>query len=632
VTWFDAESDLLTAHNHFNLDFPGRCGFLASDRPLSSWTASRSEFVGRNGRPCDPAAMRNKALGAASGRYHDTCGALQCVLEIAPGESADVSFLLGQTATLEETRDLVARYRQPGAIEAAQARALAFWRDLLGKVSVKTPDAKLDLLVNGQLLYQATACRLWGRTATYQSSGAYGFRDQLQDCLALLVARPELVREQIVEASRHQFPQGDVLHWWQPFSGRGVRTHITDDRHWLPLVVAEYLDATGDVSVLDERTAFLDGPLLPLENEDLYLQPAVSEQAASVYEHCIHALETGRPTGEHDLPLMGGGDWNDGMNRVGHEGRGESVWLAWFLGYTLNRFAPICEQRGDTERAADYRAWATRLAAAAEEAWDGAWYRRAYFDDGLPLGTRDSEECRIDAIAQAWATISGLGNPERAGIALDSVEEKLVRREDGLIALLTPPFDKTDRDPGYIKGYVPGVRENGGQYTHAALWVVLAYLMRGDGDEGHSMLDLINPIGHALTGDAVRRYVVEPYVVAADVYAASPHIGRGGWTWYTGSASWFYRVALGSLLGLRVFAENGEQFLVVDPCIPKRWPGFELTYLHGAATYRVRVDNPRGVNQGVDRVELDGQAVESCRVRLVDDGAEHEVVVVLLGG
>ncbi len=632
VSWFDGESEILTAHNHFNLDFPGRCGFLATDRSLSGWTASRREFVGRNGRACDPAAMKRKGLGEVSGRYHDTCGAVRCEFELAPGETAEVSFLLGQTTTLDETRSLVERYRQPGAVAAALEAATGFWDDLLGKVQVKTPDAKLDLMVNGQLLYQATACRLWGRTATYQSSGAYGFRDQLQDSMALLVARPDLVREQIVEASRHQFPEGDVLHWWQPFSGRGVRTHISDDRHWLPLVVAEYLEATGDTSVLDERTAFIEGPLLPVEDEDLYLQPVLSERAATVYEHCIAALETGRPTGEHGLPLIGGGDWNDGMNRVGHAGRGESVWLAWFLGYVLDRFAPICDARGESELAADYRAWATRLAAAAEQSWDGSWYRRAYFDDGTPLGTRSAEECRIDAIAQAWATISGLGDADRAATALDSVEEKLIRREDGLIALLTPPFDRTERDPGYIKGYVPGVRENGGQYTHAALWVVLAYLMRGDGDEAHSLIDLINPISHALSREAAEHYVVEPYVVAADVYAAPPHTGRGGWTWYTGSASWFYRVALGSMLGIRTAVEDGVTYMVVDPCIPKRWPGFEITFRHGTATYRVAVENPRGVNRGVARITVDGEAAPDARVALSDDGAEHSVVVTLLGG
>jgi len=633
VTWFDAETEMLTAHNHLNLDFPGRCAFLACDRPLHSWTASRTEFVGRNRRPCDPAAMERTRLGEVSGRYHDNCGALMASIELQPGESAEVAFLLGQTDTLEEARALVARYRVADSRSHVLADCKDFWCRLLSTVTVKTPSPQLDLMVNGQALYQATACRLWGRTATYQSSGAYGFRDQLQDCLALLIARPDLVRDQIVEASRHQFPEGDVLHWWQPFSGRGVRTHISDDRHWLPLAVAEYVSATGDTSVLDEVTAFIEGPPLPIEEEDAYLQPAVSERAATVYEHCVRALESGRAVGAHGLPLIGGADWCDGMNRVGHEGKGESVWLAWFLVHVLGRFAPICEMRGDLELAADYRQWAARLAAAVEEtSWDGAWYRRAYFDDGTPLGTHEAEECRIDAIAQAWATISGAGDPTRAETALDSVEEKLVRREDGLIALLAPPFDHMREDPGYIKGYVPGVRENGGQYTHAALWVVLAHLMRGDGDEASALLDLINPINHALTREAAEGYVVEPYVIAADVYAVDPHTGRGGWTWYTGSASWFYRVALTWMLGLRVMATESGPALAVEPCIPKRWPGYRMTYVHGSSTYHVRVDNPRGVNGGVARMTLDGVPLDRVTVPLSDDGAEHDVVVTLLGG
>lgn len=633
VTWYDAERDVLTAHNHYNMDFPGRCTFLASDRPTDSWTASRTEFIGRNGTTAAPAALGRVGLGRESGRYHDNCGAVMCKLSLEPGATADVSFLLGQTDTLDDARNLVDRYRRTGAIERARREALGFWDEMLGAVQVETPDKALDLMVNGQLLYQATACRLWGRTATYQSSGAFGFRDQLQDVMGLLTVRPDLVREQIIEASRHQFPEGDVLHWWQPFSGRGVRTHISDDRHWLPLVVAEYLEATGDESVLDEMTAFIEAAPLPIEAEDAYVQPAVSEMAVSVYEHCIRAIEVGRPVGAHGLPLMGGGDWNDGMNRVGHEGKGESVWMAWFLGYVLKRFAPVCASRGEHDRAEEYGAWAHRLAAAAEEhAWDGAWYRRAFFDDGTPLGTHEADECRIDAIAQAWAAISGLGDPERTRKALDSVEEKLVRREAGLIALLSPPFDRMAHDPGYIKGYVPGVRENGGQYTHAALWTVLAYLLRGDGGEALSLLQLINPVNHALDRRGVETYRVEPYVVAADVYAVEPHTGRGGWTWYTGSASWFYRVALTWLLGFRVAYRAGTRRLIMNPCIPQDWDGFRLTYRDGATTYNVRVENPRGVNRGVARVMLDGQTLAEAEVPLTGDGREHDVVVTMLGG
>ena len=632
VTRFDSETEILTAHNWFNTDFPGRPAFLACDRPLQSWTASRTEFVGRNGRPADPAAMHRESLGGASGRYHDNCGALMVEVEIGPHGESEAVFLLGQAESLERVRDLVAAYRQPGAAARSASLARGRWDNLLSTVQVTTPDPRLDLMLNRWLLYQVVSCRILGRTAAYQSSGAYGFRDQLQDSLALLVADPRATRDRIVEASRRQFPEGDVLHWWQPYSGRGVRTRITDDRLWLPLVVAEYLRATGDTTVLDEVTPFLEGQPLPPGQEDAYVQPLASQRNADVYEHCLRAIECSLTAGEHGLPLMGGGDWNDGMNRVGHEGRGESVWLAWFTGYVLDQFEPIIAARGDAERVERYRARTAAYAAAAEESgWDGAWYRRAFFDDGTPLGTRDADECRIDAIAQAWATISGLADPERAREALQAVQEKLVRREDGLIALLEPPFDTTPKDPGYIKGYVPGVRENGGQYTHAAAWVILAYLMQGDGDEAFDLLDLVNPVSHALDRAAAERYKVEPYVVAADVYAVDPHAGRGGWTWYTGAAAWLYRVALNDLLGLRVENREGVDVLVVDPCIPKGWPHYEMTFRRDGGNWRIRVDNPRGVNRGVERVTLDGQDVPGHAVPLAG-GGEHDVVVTLLGG
>ena len=644
VTRYDTEARMLTGHNHFNMDFPGRVAFLASSRKLTSYTASRTEFLGRNGSPADPAAMHRRGLGALTGRFHDNCGALMCEVPVEPGQSVTVDFLLGQTGDLDTARDLVARYRQQDAVSSALEAVRERWDALLGVLQVNTPDPALDAMVNGQALYQTLACRVWGRTALYQSSGAFGFRDQLQDVMALMLARPDLARAQIVEASSHQFVEGDVLHWWQPHSGRGVRTHFVDDRVWLPFVTADYLEATGDTTVLAERTPYIAGPQVPDGSEDAYLVPVSAGVDATVYEHCVAALERSRGVGPHGLPLMGGGDWNDGMNRIGIGGSGESVWMAWFLIRTLKRFAPVCEAMGEPERATDYREWCRQLADTVErEAWDGAWYRRAYFDDGTPLGTHSAEECRIDAIAQAWAWIAGSSNRDRAMRALEAVEEKLVRWEDGLIALLAPPFDHMAADPGYIKGYVPGVRENGGQYTHAALWVVMAYALMGDGDEALSLLDLVNPINHALTRGAADVYRVEPYVVAADVYAAAPHVGRGGWTWYTGSASWFYQTAVRSVLGISTVADLGEaasvadaeapaRFLRVDPCIPKRWNGFSAEVREGGSVYEIHVRNPRGVNSGVERVELDGVAVEGDRVRLIDDGQRHIMTVTMLGG
>ncbi|MRS12645.1 MAG: hypothetical protein EG823_06200 [Actinobacteria bacterium] len=631
VTWWDGGAEVLMAHSWFNPDFPGRPAFLATDGPVSSYTASRTEFIGRNGIPESPAAMRRRRLGGLTGRFHDNCGAVTRGIELQPGSEVEVVFLLGQTETVEAAHALVSRLRQPGAVDAEFQAARQSWRELLDTVRVSTPDQTLDAMVNGATLYQSLSCRVWGRTATYQSSGAYGFRDQLQDSLALLDVRPDLVREQIVEASRRQFPEGDVLHWWQPVSGRGVRTRFADDRHWLPYVTAEYIRATGDLGVLEVETPYVEGPPVPDDREDLYLQPNPSLAVACVYDHCLAALNLA-PLGVHGLPLMGGGDWNDGMNRVGIGGRGESVWMAWFLDVTMRSFASVCDLKGDVAEASALRERADALVAAVERsAWDGSWYRRAYFDDGTPLGSASSAECRIDAIVQAWSVLSGRGDRERARRAMESVEEQLIRWDEGLVKLLTPPFDHMPQDPGYIKGYVPGVRENGGQYTHAALWVALAFARLGDGDEAVSLLDLINPLSHSLDTEAALRYKVEPYVVAADVYAVDPHTGRGGWTWYTGSAAWFYQIAVREVLGLRTVAEGDTRYLVIDPCIPKDWSHYTIEYRFGSTTYSVAVENPRGVNRGVARVTLDGIALEELRVPLADDGAHHELVVSMLG-
>jgi len=628
TTWFDIEADMLTAHNHFNLDMPGRATFLAADHPVDSYTGSRTEFLGRNGRASDPAAMHKIGLGSQTGRFHDAAGVISVRVNLDPGQSSSVTFLLGQTDTLDEARSLVEGFRESRHVQGELDRVRAAWHGLASAITIETPDPRLDRLVNGWLLYQTYSCRLLGRSALYQSSGAFGFRDQLQDSLALLHVRPDVVRDRIIDSARRQFSEGDVLHWWMPVSGRGVRTRISDDRHWLPYVVSEYLRVTGDEAVLDEVIPYIQAPILEDDQDDVYMAPAVSERSGTIYEHCVVALETARHAGPHGLPLMGGGDWNDGMNRVAAGGTGESVWLAWFLDVTLCCFADIAERRGDTDRADSFRTMAAGFVDACERhGWDGAWYRRAYFDDGTPLGTAKADECRIDAIAQAWAAISGSGDSRRADIALDSVDAHLVDNDLRLIRLLDPPFDRTEHDPGYIKGYVPGVRENGGQYTHGVLWVALAHILRGNGDRAYEILDLLNPTTHALDLDGVNRYAVEPYVVAADVYTAYPHEGRGGWTWYTGSAAWFWRIVVNHLLGLRLESIDGVPHLVIDPCLPTTWDGFRARYMHADTLYAIEVRAPEGIGRGVATIEIDGRIVDGRAIPLADDGQEHKIVV-----
>jgi len=502
------------------------------------------------------------------------------------------------------------------------------WDDVLGAVQVTTPDRAMDVLLNRWLLYQTLACRVWARAACYQASGAYGFRDQLQDVLALSVSAPEITRAHLLRAAARQFVEGDVQHWWLPPAGQGVRTRISDDRLWLPYAVAQYVAVTGDFGILDEVVPFLDGPPLRPGEQESYFRPTLSPERGTVFEHCARALDTSLAVGSHGLPLIGTGDWNDGLNRVGVGGKGESVWLGWFLHAALSAFAPLAESRGEQTRAACWQRHTAVLGQSLErDGWDGGWYRRAYFDDGTPLGAQVNAECRIDSIAQSWGVVSGAADGDRARAAMAAVDEQLVRRDDGLALLFTPPFDQTVLDPGYIKGYPPGIRENGGQYTHAAVWSVIAHAMLGNGDAAGELYSLLNPIKHGSTRADIHRYKVEPYVTCADVYAESSHFGRGGWTWYTGSAGWMYRAGLEWILGFRL---RGKA-LIIDPCVPKAWPGFQLAFKYHSARYEIAVENPNGVSHGVARIVLDGAPLRTTqgRVELSDDAAIHRVQVIL---
>lgn len=626
VTTKDQEAGMLLARNSYNNEFNGRIAFSFMNQSPDSYTCDRKAFFGRNGNPSRPAGLGKEYLSGLSGATLDPCAALQKKIDLEAGEECEIVLLLGQAEDIEEARALTRRYGRTADVRAAFSQVVAYWDEVLGAIEIKTPDASMNTLMNRWLLYQTLSCRVWARSAFYQSGGAYGFRDQLQDVMALVYSKPQIAREQILRAAARQFKQGDVQHWWHPPTGRGVRTHFSDDLLWLPFVASFYVNVTGDRSLLAEVVPFIEAPLLDSASDSAYLQPVVSEQKASLLEHCTRALDLSLKTGLHGLPLMGTGDWNDGMNRVGHKGRGESVWVAWFLYAVLNDFIPLL---GETEipRSNEYRSHMERLKTAIEEnAWDGDWYRRAYFDDETPLGSASNEECRIDSIAQSWAVLSGASNYQRALLAMAAVDKYLINREEGLVKLFAPPFDQSPIDPGYIKGYVPGVRENGGQYTHAAIWTLMAFAALGDGERAGELYALLNPINHSATRAGLHKYKVEPYVTAADIYGMWPHVGRGGWTWYTGSASWMYRAGLESILGFRL---SGDQ-LRIDPCIPKLWEEFEIFYKRGTASYSILVSNRQDHGAPHKRtIELNGVNLDSPEIQLVDDGKAHKIRVQL---
>jgi cyclic beta-1,2-glucan synthetase len=627
TTEMDSESQALLARSAWKNEFGGRVAFAAFRSQQTSYTGDRTEFLGRNGSADCPAALeRNGLLSGKVGAGLDPCGALQTMVDLKPGAQIEIVFFLGQTENADRARELLRRYRKEN-LNAVLAEVKRRWDDTLGNVQVATPDSSMDILLNRWLLYQTLSCRIWGRAGFYQVSGAYGFRDQLQDVMALSVARRGITRDQILLAAAHQFTQGDVQHWWHPPSGRGIRTRMSDDLLWLPYVVNQFIEATGDMTVLEEQVAFLEGDELAEGQLESYFQPRVSTTRATIFEHCARAIDRSLKVGIHGLPLMGTGDWNDGMNLVGAGGKGESVWLGWFLHTVMWEFAKFADSRGEHQRAENWRIHVSGLKAALEkEGWDGEWYRRAYFDDGTPLGSSSNEECKIDAIAQSWAVISGAAERGRSIRAMAAVDQLLVKRPEGVLLLLTPPFDKTTHDPGYIKGYLPGIRENGGQYTHASTWTLIAFAALGDGDKAAEMFRFLNPINRTNSRVRVQRYKTEPYVVAGDVYAENPHVGRGGWTWYSGSAGWLYRAGIEWILGLRVRG----MMLSIDPCIPRNWPSYTMEFRYHSAIYKIKVENPSSVSKGVALTELDGKILAgAASIPLVDDGKVHQLRVVL---
>jgi cellobiose phosphorylase len=621
-TEVDLKTGALLARNYYNTEFPDRIAFVDVNDGTRTLTGDRKEFIGRNGSLSQPAALKRARLSGKVGAGLDPCGAVQVAFDLSDGHEHEISFRLGIGRNSADVQSLINRFRQVDASRLALEAVWAYWNRTLGAVNVDTPDPAVNVMANGWLLYQTLGCRLWGRTGFYQSGGAYGFRDQLQDVMALVHAEPALTREHLLRAAKRQFREGDVQHWWHPPAGRGVRTHFSDDLLWLPYVTCRYVSCVADTGVLDEKISFLDARQLKADEEACYDLPNRSEESATLYKHCVRAIERGLKFGEHGLPLIGCGDWNDGMNMIGKDGRGESVWLAFFLYDVLTQFAALALSREDTIFADRCLEQAQKLRENIElHAWDGEWYRRAYFDNGEPLGSQLNLECQIDSLPQSWSVISGAGDPARSRLAMKAVNERLIRRDTGLIQLFDPPFDKSALNPGYIKGYIPGVRENGGQYTHGAIWTAMAYALMGESERAWELFTMLNPVHHGASPNQIATYKVEPYVIAADVYAVAPHIGRGGWTWYTGSAGWMYRLLVETLLGANLEGDS----LRLAPRMPKSWSTYKIHYRYRQTVYHISFTRTAAATAVTKQLILDGQEVSGDTIRLVDDHQEHAV-------
>jgi cyclic beta-1,2-glucan synthetase len=654
----EPETGALLVRNPLSNHFGEKVAFLdfgdkTANRDL--YTGDRSEFLGPNGSLDNPAALRdNTPLQKSTGAGLDLCAAMQSSVMLKPGEKIALKAIMGQANSKEEAIQLIKKYRHANINNEMKA-VTDNWENILGKVKVKTPDESMNKILNRWLVYQNLSCRLLGKSAFYQSGGAFGFRDQLQDIMTFCQLKPELAKKQILRAAAHQFKEGDVLHWWHQYPKEkidkdttvqcqhalpeleeiqsiGIRTDFKDDRVWLPYVTAFYVAVTGDKDILNMKVPFVEGPPLGADREDVYTEVTRSNETATLYDHCARALNISMESGPHGLPTMGAGDWNDGMNRVGHKGTGESVWLGWFLAKAMTDFVQIAKERGEENDAQKWQNHVKSLSIALDNTWDGekgkteGWFKRAYYDDGTPLGSKESDECKIDILPQSWSVISGIGDPEKAKQAMESVKKHLVDDEHRIVKLFTPPFDQTKHDPGYIKGYLPGIRENGGQYTHGTIWSIDAFAKLGDGNMAHKIFNLLNPVNHGRNPEEVNTYKVEPYVVAADVYGASPLEGRGGWTWYTGSAGWLHRVGMESILGINVRNENTIE---INPCIPENWPGYEVDYKYGNTNYTINVINPDGLSTGVKKVIVDGKESVDKKIHMVNDGTPHNVRVIM---